>query len=782
MTRKFAKFMSLALVSAVLIGSVATMTGCKKKGTDRATVAEDSPWYDVTKIELESPYSADEVSMIMYSKPVYVNGDLYVLLTGERTFDAMEAQKDPNFDYNQYIINSICKYDLEGNLLDQFTIENTTGVDAIEASAISVQDDKLKVTCLGADVNSNSTKTLYAIVDPASGEVEEFKESPVSAGQISQIENEVTIGDNIMYVVYDYSGDSPNYLLEIANGDNVIKEIDVSKELGKNFWNLDSFVVLDDHTVVMSAYGDDSNETLKLDTNSGSLTIQEEALETDGYYFALSQDGCSYSVDSEGIWKISENLTVESVMDFSAACVNVRSIASCDVTYLDDNMIILFGTEYSSSIIPDSTIYILNKAEKNPNAGKYILDVYSLEHYISYSEGEALVKFNSTNDSYYAVLSFAEDYEDLDEISSISDQLMVDIMAGDGPDIVLNGASFSQLNNAEYFVDLNKFIDGDNGLDKSQYYQAIFDAATNKDGAMYQIPVTFEASGILARKSDVGEGRKGFTYDQYVDFVDKVCNGNNPIQMEQTEFVIDIIANGYVDYETDGKVNFDTPEFRELAEFAKENIIINPEGDDDEGMMFIGGSSDALENGAMAYSIYSPSDFYYLVADQNESVGLFGYPASTECGPVAKIDSSAAISANVDEDTQAAAWDFIKAMLSEDVQSCETISNPMNIAASKTVADNAITMYNEQYYLLVNMGMNEAMLKMYGVHLLDDSVAQDYLDVLSSVETIYAGDTAVGAIVTEEMGAYFADQKSIDQVIQTLNDRAQTVVNERASA
>jgi hypothetical protein len=40
-------------------------------------------------------------------------------------------------------------------------------------------------------------------------------------------------------------------------------------------------------------------------------------------------------------------------------------------------------------------------------------------------------------------------------------------------------------------------------------------------------------------------------------------------------------------------------------------------------------------------------------------------------------------------------------------------------------------------------------------------------------------DPAVASIVVEEMGAYFSGQKSLDDVIEVMEDRVQTFINER---
>ena len=46
-------------------------------------------------------------------------------------------------------------------------------------------------------------------------------------------------------------------------------------------------------------------------------------------------------------------------------------------------------------------------------------------------------------------------------------------------------------------------------------------------------------------------------------------------------------------------------------------------------------------------------------------------------------------------------------------------------------------------------------------------------------DSILTSDPALDMIVKEEIPAYFAGQKSLDEVIKIINDRAKTYLNER---
>ena len=100
------------------------------------------------------------------------------------------------------------------------------------------------------------------------------------------------------------------------------------------------------------------------------------------------------------------------------------------------------------------------KADKNPHAGKTILELYSSYGYLENVVSDAIVDFNESNQDYYIEVTDrynSDDYFDYSNINSddqyekaelnanskISNQLAMDILNGEGPDILLNVSSFA---------------------------------------------------------------------------------------------------------------------------------------------------------------------------------------------------------------------------------------------------------------------------------------------------------------------------------------------------
>ena len=62
---------------------------------------------------------------------------------------------------------------------------------------------------------------------------------------------------------------------------------------------------------------------------------------------------------------------------------------------------------------------------------------------------------------------------------------------------------------------------------------------------------------------------------------------------------------------------------------------------------------------------------------------------------------------------------------------------------------------------------------------IDMSAVSEYKAMIMSCKSIEQYDPALDIIVEEEIPAYFAGQKSLDDVIKIINDRSKTYLSER---
>ena len=105
----------------------------------------------------------------------------------------------------------------------------------------------------------------------------------------------------------------------------------------------------------------------------------------------------------------------------------------------------------------------------------------------------------------------------------------MDILNGEGPDLLLNTSELGQLNNTNYLADLTPYI---GKLDPSKYFTNVVDASM-VDGKLYQLPLCYLIEGIQTDPKYAGASGIGFTTEEYKKFLNETLNGTDVIPMGQ---------------------------------------------------------------------------------------------------------------------------------------------------------------------------------------------------------------------------------------------------------
>ena len=302
--------------------------------------------------------------------------------------------------------------------------------------------------------------------------------------------------------------------------------------------------------------------------------------------------------------------------------------------------------------------------------------------------------------------------------------------------------------------------------------------ASKTDGKLYQVPLSFGIRGVFARSSDVGDS-EGFTYDQYKDFVSNACNGNEPVNNDQTDFFITCLEPMYTDCISGKNVNFSSDGIKGLADYAKDNVFEPVEDPDVEGSYI--GEGLKIAGGKYFQNVSFKGFIEEFMLDGVENVTILGLPSYDGRGPVISLIDSVAISAKTGE--KKACIDFIKTMLSDECQieyGKHLYGSPVNINAFDTVAEAQINSVNkwieecrkdvERGYISPNSVPEKA---------IDTSVISHYKDMAARCSHTASIDPSIAIIIKEEMPAYFAGQKSFDDVVGIIENRVKIFLNER---
>jgi len=771
------RIVSVIVSGLLILSETASFTGCKSNDHGEVSkVTKDSVWYNSTSTELADKYKGQKTSYCDSEILGACKDGIVIKAVGSYVLpDDFDWEKDNFEDYN---FTNIDYYDLKGELINSFDISKSFSVDEHKhIEDVFVGSDGVYLKILEAD-NGNE-KCYLACADPATGTLGELKEITGSSDDSVQngdmiIEGTWSVGD---YVVSRYTKRSSYAFMICKGGNSRIVDLSVDPALS-NIAYISGFITVSEKEILLVCLSNDVTfVSLDLETGEAANKDAEYSwLNTVNYSTRISSfDGKNYISDQNGVKFINfETKTLEEVLSYNNCNINRYTAGRMKLVSIEDSRYVFADMarhEDSVSMYQGSgqtpVIEVIERSDTNPNAGKIIITAAIAGTFeMSYPLCEAVRVFNETCGEYYVQLenklnvadfydfSNAKSHDDQMGInysgtSELGDKLASDMISGNGPDIVLNAAAFSQIQSEEYLVDLNSYIKGKNGINEADYFSNVIDAAKIDDKLFY-MPVSFTVSGIQTIKSNISEGQTGFTFDQYIKFVDEVCNGKDP--MNETQLGVLCTLYSYMnDTCIDGKtVNFDNESFRTLCDYVKDNVV-DSFYDENES------------DGTGWYNSFG--DFLFVNGYNSSSLTLMGYPSIDGRGPVISIDTSVGISSAAPSAVADGAWKFIKTCMSSDIQDlvARDYSNPMSAAAFDSTAQIALENYN----------------KVNPLQKLDGNVADSYKEVLLSASVTDNADPAVLVVIREEIPPYLLDQKSFDAVLKILQDRVTTIIAER---
>ena len=778
------RLISAGLSISMFFGALA-VTGCSKKTQKGGKIiAGDSSWYDAQTTEIDDIYKDKKMS---YREReiigAYQDG---VLIRDYGQLEYPEGFTGKNGDSSEYVFDDLQYYDADGKLLKSIDLTKVVSEKNNQyINDIIICDGKILLYREDCDTFHDAEMSYYLTdIDVETGEIGTFEKLPYTSKDIPTFHDGTWVSGE--YIVSEYSdiGSGKSIFVILNNGQ--CKIVDVSSSLPSAEIRMISgcMAVSENELVFICSFG--NLNFLSLNLESGKVQIKDEeyswlnALTFNEHISSFG--GNSYITDQSGIKRINlETKQLEEIVSFDDCNLNRNLMDTLSLFSVNGDKYVFAGDVYIAdwrdqfsfgNPTGTTTLITLTKTETNPNAGKVILTAAFVGNAeVSYSICEAIRLFNDTNEDYFIRLSYnydikknlnygdAETEDEVDDIyyktaADLNDLLAINMLAGDGPDIILNAADIRQIQTEDHLVDLSSFLSGKNGINTEDCFSNVIDAA-KVNGKLLYMPVSFSVNGLLVNKEDVRDGQTGFTYEEYVKYLDEKCDGNDPMVDTRLGVLCTLYSCMSEPCISGNTVNFDNESFRKLCEYVKntvpEKFRYNNDLDGNAAYDNIG-------------SFLTRNTFYAPMKT------LLGYPSSDACGPYITVDTSIGISASAPSTVVDGAWEFIKTCLSNEVQEviARDYTNPMN----KSVFDSAAKITLENY--------NKSEMS-YGVEL-DDSVITSYKETLMSASVVENRDPAVLNVIREEMPAYFLDQKTLDAVLSIINNRVTTIIKERGGS
>ncbi|WP_028609342.1 ABC transporter substrate-binding protein [Paenibacillus harenae] len=355
------------------------------------------------------------------------------------------------------------------------------------------------------------------------------------------------------------------------------------------------------------------------------------------------------------------------------------------------------------------------------------------------------------------------------------------LLSGKGPDLI----EMDQLPSGDYvakqlLVNMSELIENDPSFKKEQYFTNVLDGIT-ENGGIYGMPMSFFLFGLfgnkdLLEKSGVNVDDKTWTWSQFADTARElamhteeanqaVLGGSMP-EYTLTQFVNDQYAN-FVD-EKNGKAKFETAAFADLLAQVKSLYDDKVVSGDIRSIIF------------RLAQVNSPADYIreirqseFMPNNRDFKSKLYVKPHSDGLKPGSFFRTYKTIGLNAKSTVKAEAWDFVKFMISEEMQSgSKSTGFPIHKAS-----------YEKSAQELLKIGKVESDQPIGPMKGQMFEITQRDIDDLDwflnhAIYPVQFKPSKIDEILTEETKAYFSGQKSAEAVAEIIQNRVTTVLNE----
>lgn len=779
-------FRRAAALSVSIIMLTSLFSGCSK----RVDSGGPEVFYDSVSFDLADPQGKD--SSYSYAPFLGLIDDLAVIY---RYYYA---------DNSSYIE----LYDMNGGLSASYDLSDVKELAGISDEAymgdsicICNDDIVLEFTAYNSDGSSEVTFVFWnPLTGNISGSCECNCDIRISCRQY------FPCGDKIVGLFEDY--DDPSFLevdVISADGDHLTSNVGQAypeSELGMfissaSISGTELLLVYSD----MSAAGTGSDySTFKVDTVTGEVSRKEDMVwdKIDPYELSFVRyvEGTGLILSLyDGIFKFDpDEQTLELLIDYDRCNVNIADIRQLVPFSFSEDKVIMGGNIYrenyfGTDVLTDLTV--LTRSDTDPYAGRSPIRLAVTDSAVDYPLAEAIRIFNSENTDYYVYVDTSYSLDNFDGDlpfydsseyrylidagqNALTNQLMIDLLAGEGPDLILSNGTYSQFYNDDILCDLSDLVPSEG------YFDNVFDACRS-DGKLYDMPLYFSISGIFTDADNVNAGQTGFDLDEYDEFVRTVCNGVNPVQREKIDFLLLCLGTADSEFRTsDGGVDYDCEAFRALAEYVNDNVTYRLPDEDDPDAWEDYYSLPMLDSThAAIYEQFNNIWEFVGRFDPSRQIAMLGLPSYTANGPSVNINAAVSMSASTQYTD--GCMEFISTLLSKPVQDIYSTQCgiPVNVASYEESAAITLEMYNRERDELLQMGIVDLRDLGMASRADGDDVIYRYEDYIRSCTSSFGSDPAVTIIIREEMPGYFEGQKTLDEVIEIIMDRVSTYINER---
>ena len=550
-----------------------------------------------------------------------------------------------------------------------------------------------------------------------------------------------------------------------------------------------SMLAAGDGTVVLNSFGSgDSNSQLcKIENGAVSDPIE---ITGDCNVNALNvySGAGSTLMASDGTYLYSIDLTTGAAtrllswLDSDINAGNVNGVAANG-----DDQIIVLDSIMTMNGPNRYDLGVLTKTPADQLPERTILTMGA--EYLSDIVRDAVIAYNRKSNDYRITLVDYSQYNTTDDYTLGTQQMDRDVVSGSCPDIIFLSTGHEDRYIAKgALADLSALMEKDDSISQDDLVAGALKAYT-VDGKVYGLPVNFNIETMVASAKLVGD-RTSWTMEEMAQVISGLDEGTQVMSYTgQTSFLSQMVSENldqFVDY-AKGTCSFDSDSFKQLLaaaakcptddELNQGDDVVAYSTDDEYSQMQ---SGDLLMTSQyMTDGNWSLKQYYNLFNQEHGFVNI-GYPVTENGGNGAIIHVSGGLAISAKTQYTDAAWDFLKSLLSDDVQ-----EGNWSLPVTRTALDKALSEAMEKsYYTDENgekvyyddttyLGDTE-----YTLAPLTQEQVDDFKTLIDGATPGGTYDTDIQEIIQDEAGAYFAGDKTADDVAKLIQNRVSIYLGE----
>ena len=813
------------VTAGLLVASfLLSFTGCKKKKTEDnryspgRVILESDPFFDSIVSRLKFPLDeTKELDMVTVNYCVPLDDCVLCSYTieyvkPERLRKPIEAMTEE--EYEEYVeeYNPVKEavFNMKGELISEI------GRDEIDTLYGAASDEEKNLYLLGYvhDQFYSVNNIEIHVIDPQGNLKEQIilDEAPVEIPGmrgLSVAEEAEEMAETVSTRDMDLFTPSLNFdpvkMQILRDGSILISKqgyMTIYDRTGKKRCSVmdrerdledNAFLVGEKYYVLSTVYDEDKGwnvQIKELNITTGALGAGKESITLSGYYNPIVTGKGVFINSANGLLQYDfDTDSMKEVFNWNDTDVNraVLSNVRCMPISGDELNVVAFND-------PSEGPYLihLTRAEKNPHAGKkniliggmYLSGDVDLLSFINQYNADPSKKIR------VVIVDYTEDRDLFESSGDTEKKLYLDILSGTGPDILVNMGNMEMFRNSRIMEDLNTYIDGENGIDRSLYFDNVF-RACERDGKLYHVPVSFTLQG-MAVNTDIISQTTGWTFDEFSqvakDLPEDITILPTTTYNDLLKIMLGTSLSRFMNYQ-DQTVNFQNDEMKKILDLVRDYGVKEIPSYEGERV-----DVEFLEDGSIIYRYVDYTDERIqagLIAAEpvkilsveniaiedklfSGNAAFLGYPSFEGTGMAILPERTLGIlSSGKYKDL---AWDVIRSYLEYEKESTGGIVLPVNRARFEKESRLEMETNNKEYEDWVTENGID-MLSKYDVMISEEEI--DLLrDLVGNASAAIFQDEAAFNVISEEAMGYFAKDRTAEDILANIQNRTNLIVTE----